>query len=142
MRTRVMTLLALVLVEVVAFAQSQAAVSQFVVVLTGSKEYHTPSCPLIKDRKDVSVMTRAQAHGKGYTPHNDCTSAAATAAKDADTVYVYVSKTDAKRYHKPECKELPKDAKKVVLDKDAVKGRWPCTVCRPPIIKKPAPAVP
>lgn len=140
MRTRVMTILALVFVKAVALAHAQT-VSQFVVVLTGSKEYHTPACPLIKDRKDVAVMTRAQAHGKGFTPHKACATEAA-AVKDDGKIYIYVSKTETTRYHKADCKELPKDAKKVVLDKDAVRGRWPCTICRPPIIKRPAPAVP
>jgi hypothetical protein len=104
--------------------------SSFVVVWPASKEFHTPSCPLIKDAKGVSVLTRAQAHGKGYTQHKDC-DPATIAEKNAPTM-VYVAESD-KVYHRADCKVLPKDAKKVPLDEKAVKGRWPCTVCRPPI---------
>lgn len=102
----------------------------YVVVWPGSKEFHTPSCPLIKDAKGVSVLTRAQANGKGYKKHDDC-DPATIAEKNAPPT-VYVAESD-KVYHKADCKVLPKDAKKVVLDEKAVKGRWPCTVCRPPI---------
>lgn len=99
-------------------------------VWPASKESHTPSCPLIKDAKGVSLLTRAQANGKGYKPHADC-DPATLAEKNAPPT-VYVSESD-KVYHKADCKVLPKDAKKVALDEKAVKGRWPCTVCRPPI---------
>jgi hypothetical protein len=104
--------------------------SPYVVVWPGSKEFHTPSCPLIKDAKGVSVLTRAQANGKGYKQHKDCDPA--TIAEKNAPATVYVSESD-KVYHRADCKVLPKDAKKVVLDEKAVKGRWPCTVCRPPI---------
>ena len=140
MRSRVMTILALVLLHTVAAVAQQAAAQQpaaqpavtsnYVVVWPGSKEYHWPSCPLIKDAKGVSVLTRAQANGKGYTPHKDC-DPAAIAEKNAPPT-VYVAQSD-KVYHRADCKVLPKDAKKVVLDEKAVRGRWPCTVCRPPI---------
>jgi hypothetical protein len=104
--------------------------SAFVVVWPASKEFHTPSCPLIKDAKGVSVLTRAQAGGKGYTQHKDC-DPATLAEKDAPPT-VYVAESD-KVYHRADCKVLPKDAKKMPLDEKAVKGRWPCTVCRPPV---------
>ena len=109
---------------------STAGTGGFVVVWPGSKEFHTPACPLIKDAKGVSVLTRAQANGKGYTQHKDC-DPATIAEKNAPPT-VYVSESD-KVYHRADCKVLPKDAKKVPLDEKAVKGRWPCTVCRPPI---------
>lgn len=111
-------------------AAKPAGGSPFVVVWPASKEFHSPSCPLIKDAKGVSVLTRAQADGKGYKQHKDC-DPAVLAEKNAPTM-VYVSDSD-KVYHKADCKVLPKDAKKVPLDEKAVKGRWPCTVCRPPI---------
>jgi len=96
------------------------------------------------------VLTRAQANGKGYTPHKDCdpanappptatpadapgTDAGSASRRSAGPTYVYVAKSDTGKYHRGDCKVLPKDAKKVVLDKEAVRGRWPCTVCRPPI---------
>jgi hypothetical protein len=104
--------------------------SPYVVVWPASKEFHSPSCPLIKDAKGVSVLTRAQANGKGYKQHKDC-DPAVLAEKDAPPT-VYVSESD-KVYHRADCKVLPKDAKKVPLDEKAVKGRWPCTVCRPPV---------
>jgi hypothetical protein len=104
--------------------------SAYVVVWPGSKEFHTPSCPLIKDAKGVSVLTRAQANGKGYKQHKDCDPA--VIAEQNAPVMVYVAESD-KVYHRADCKVLPKDAKKVPLDEKAVKGRWPCTVCRPPV---------
>lgn len=104
--------------------------SPYVVVFPASKEFHTPSCPLIKDAKGVSVLTRAQANSKGYKQHKDCDPA--TIAEKNAPVMVYVAESD-KVYHRADCKVLPKDAKKVPLDEKAVKGRWPCTVCRPPV---------
>jgi len=104
--------------------------SGYVVVWPASKEFHSPSCPLIKDAKGVALLTRAQANGKGYKQHKDC-DPATLAEKDAPPM-VYVAESD-KVYHRADCKVLPKDAKKVPLDEKAVKGRWPCTVCRPPI---------
>jgi hypothetical protein len=111
-------------------APQAATGNSYVVVWPGSKEFHSPSCPLIKDAKGVSVLTRAQANGKGYTQHKDC-DPKTIAEKDAPPM-VYVAESD-KVYHKADCKVLPKDAKKVPLDEKAVKGRWPCTVCRPPV---------
>lgn len=134
MGPRVMTLLTLVLflLPLASVAQQTAAVptSGYVVVWPASKEFHTPSCPLIKSAKGVSVLTRAQANGKGYTPHKDC-DPAAIAEKNAPPT-VYVAESD-KVYHRADCKVLPKDAKKMPLDEKSVKGRWPCTVCRPPV---------
>jgi hypothetical protein len=122
-------LLPLVLVAQQAGSTS-GSVGGYVVVWPASKEFHTPSCPLIKDAKGVSVLTRAQANGKGYTPHKDC-DPAAIAEKNAPPT-VYVAESD-KVYHRADCKVLPTDAKKMPLDEKAVKGRWPCTVCRPPV---------
>jgi hypothetical protein len=104
--------------------------SAYVVVFAGSKEFHTPSCPLVAKAKGPSVLTRAQANGKGYTQHKDCDPARIAEANAPPTVYVAASD---KVYHRADCKVLPKDAKKVPLDEKAVKGRWPCTVCRPPV---------
>ena len=139
MAPRVLAVLVMVLLlPLISIAQQAAPApapasggsSPFVVVWPGSKEFHTPSCPLIKDAKGVSVLTRAQADGKGYKQHKDC-DPAVIAEKNAPPT-VFVSESD-KVYHRADCKVLPKDAKKVVLDEKAVKGRWPCTVCRPPI---------
>jgi hypothetical protein len=135
MGPRVLAVLALILLLPLQSVAQQAKPapgggSAYVVVWPGSKEFHTPSCPLIKDAKGVSVLTRAQADGKGYKPHKDC-DPATIAAKNAPPT-VYVSESD-KVYHRADCKVLPKDAKKVPLDEKAVRGRWPCTVCRPPI---------
>jgi hypothetical protein len=104
--------------------------SAYVVIFAGSKEFHTPSCPLIQKEKGASVLTRAQANGKGYKQHKDCDPATIAEANAPPTVYVAESD---KVYHRADCKVLPKDAKKVPLDEKAVKGRWPCTVCRPPV---------
>jgi hypothetical protein len=107
-----------------------AAGSTYVVIYAGSKEFHTPSCPLVQNAKGASVLLRAQAAGKGYKQHKDCDPATIAEANAPATVYVAASD---KVYHRADCKVLPKDAKKVPLDEKAVKGRWPCTVCRPPI---------
>ena len=130
-----MTVLMMVLLLPLASVAQQAGAkpaggSGYVVVWPASKEYHTPACPLIKDAKGVYVMTRAQASGKGYKQHKDC-DPATIAGKDAPPT-VYVAESD-KVYHRADCKVLPKDAKKMPLDEKAVKGRWPCTVCRPPV---------
>lgn len=129
-----MAMLAMILLlPLASLAQQQSAGAStggYVVVWPASKEYHSPACPLIKDAKGVSVLTRHQASGKGYKQHKDC-DPAVLAEKNAPPT-VYVSDSD-KVYHRADCKVLPKDAKKVVLDEKAVKGRWPCTVCRPPI---------
>jgi hypothetical protein len=135
MAPRVMAVLVLVLLLPLASVAQQAgskpaSSGAYVVVWQGSKEFHSSSCPLIKDAKGVSVLTRAQASGKGYTQHKDC-DPATIAEKNAPPT-VMVAESD-KVYHKADCKVLPKDAKKVTLDEKAVKGRWPCTVCRPPI---------
>jgi hypothetical protein len=135
MGARVMTVFMMVLLlPLVSVAQQAGAKpaggSGYVVVWPASKEFHTPSCPLIKDAKGVSVLTRAQANGKGYKQHKDC-DPATIVEKDAPPT-VYVAESD-KVYHRADCKVLPKDAKKMPLDEKAVKGRWPCTVCRPPI---------
>lgn len=121
----------------------------YVVIFTGSKEYHWPSCPLVQTSPGVTVLLRAQANGKGYKPHKECDPAnalpatgtapdsagggATSSGRNAGPIHVYVAKSDNGRYHRADCKVLPKDAKKVVLDRGAVRGRWPCTVCRPPI---------
>jgi hypothetical protein len=136
MGPRVIAILAMVLLLPLSSGAQQAGSkpagggSAYVVVWPASKEFHTPSCPLIKDAKGVSVLTRAQASGKGYKQHKDCDPA--TIAEANAPTMVYVAESD-KVYHRADCKVLPKDAKKVVLDEKAVKGRWPCTVCRPPI---------
>jgi hypothetical protein len=111
-------------------AASAPAGSTYVVIYAGSKEFHSPSCPLVQNAKGASVLLRAQANGKGYTQHKECDPAAI--AEQNAPVTVYVAASD-KVYHRADCKVLPKDAKKMPLDEKAVKGRWPCTVCRPPI---------
>ena len=56
--------------------------------------------------------------------------------RSPNAVPVYVQEGD-ERYHKEGCEKLGEAAKKVTLAEGA-KGRWPCTVCRPPIRKPPA----
>jgi hypothetical protein len=121
--------LAAVMAHLVAAAQTAPSSGGYVVIWPGSKDYHWPSCPLIKAAKGVAVVTRTQASSKGYTPHRDCNPANVPGAAPT---YVFIAKDDGK-YHRAGCALLPKDAKKVLLNKDAVRGRWPCTACRPPI---------
>jgi transcription elongation factor len=118
-------------------AAAAARAPEYVVAIPGSKEYHWPGCPLVRKTTAPAVMLRSQAEGKGLKPHKDCDPANApadggTGTDAAKPEFVYVQANDNK-YHRTGCKLLGKEARRVPLDKDAVRGRWPCTVCRPPI---------
>jgi hypothetical protein len=122
-------------------AASAPSAQEYVVTIAGSKEYHRPDCPLVQKTAATAVMLRSQAEGKGLKPHKDCDPANAPAGgKDAvKPELVYIQPNDNK-YHRAGCKLLGKEARRVTLDKDVVRGRWPCTTCRPPILTSPKPA--
>jgi hypothetical protein len=129
----------------VALAASQ---SELVIVKDGTKEYHRPSCAVVRDGRDVLAMTRAQAESRGFKPHAACDpsnpAAATTVAprgKPPAPVFVYVSPGDNK-YHKDTCRKLAADRRKVTVEEAATTKHWPCPVCRPPIRKKGEPIVP
>ncbi|MBN2081242.1 hypothetical protein JW859_03435 [bacterium] len=53
------------------------------------------------------------------------------AAQDAQTVYVYVTKT-GKKYHRGDCRYLKKSKIKMTLEAAKQAGYTPCKVCKPP----------
>jgi hypothetical protein len=112
--------------------------SELVISKKGSKEYHWPGCPVVKDGKDVLALTRAQATARGLQPHSACDPATAPEVGEPPEAeppaIVYID--GSRYYHKKDCKKLGKDAKKIKLD-DAGRKYWPCPVCGPPIRKRP-----
>lgn len=115
--------------------------NEYVVIVPGSKEYHRPGCELVRGAKAPTVLMKFQAEDRGLKAHADCDPAnmQPDGTPKPKPVFVYVQKDDNK-YHKAGCTLLKKDASRVLLDKDAVRGRWPCTVCRPPLRVTPKPA--
>ena len=121
-----------------------SAQGELVIVKDGTSEYHRPGCPVIRDGKGVLAMTRAQAEGRKYTQHPACdperaASAAAgsppPAGKPAPPEFVFVD-GGGKLYHRETCKRLGQAPKKLALEQ-AGRTYWPCTVCKPPIRKRP-----
>lgn len=118
------------------------AQSELVIVKQGTSEYHRPGCAVVSDGVDVLAMTRAQAEGRKLTAHEACDPAKAAAAGPdasgtaaAKPVFVYVD-ASAKHYHLEKCERLGKGRKKIALAEAGLK-HWPCTVCKPPIRKRP-----
>jgi hypothetical protein len=106
---------------------------EYVIVHEGAKDYHRPGCPAIKDAKDIVVMTRGQADGKGLKPHADCDPSNprnATSSPKAPPVYVFTD--GSPYYHREKCAKLKKDARRVTVEVAAQK-HWPCPTCKPPI---------
>lgn len=122
-----------------------AAQSELVIHREGTKVYHRPGCPLIKDGKGVMALTRAQAESRGYTPHADCDPAVqkqtgGKAAPPPETVYL----DGSRYYHRKSCAKLsgdPKAVKPASLE-EAGKSHWPCPHCKPPVRPRPEPAIP
>jgi hypothetical protein len=132
-----------------ALAAPAFAQSELVIYKEGTKLYHRPGCPLLKDATDIVAMTRAQAESRGYKPHPDCdpdqqkegAASNPTAPPAAVTVYLDAGKY----YHRKDCPKLDAKGKQVRSESldSAGKSHWPCPVCRPPIRRKSAePAVP
>ena len=139
-------------VILLASATASSFQGELVVVTESTKQYHRPSCPLVRDGKDVLAMSVGQAELRGYKAHPRCDPANANAASPAQTaartapggeqpapVFVYTAAGDT-RYHRETCQNLSKERKKVRLEA-AGKKLWPCSVCRPPVRKR-TPAVP
>ncbi len=135
-------------------ARAASAQSELVIVKDGTKEYHRPSCAVVRDGRDVLAMTRAQAESRGFTPHAACDpsnpaasstmeggSAGTARGKPPAPVFVYVSPGDTK-YHRDTCRKLAAERRKVTVEEAATTKHWPCPVCRPPIRKKGEPIVP
>ena len=117
----------------VASLQAQSTSSnELVVVLTGSKQYHQPSCPLVaRAGSQVRVMKLAEAKRRSLTAH-DCPAApAAAAAADPNKIKVF-SQPDDNKYHTATCPKLGSNRTSLTLE-EAGKKLWPCPVCKPPI---------
>ena len=133
---RRLPLLALLSLIAASTVQSQ---SELVIVKEGTRLYHRPGCPVIRDGNGVTAMTRAQAEGKQYTAHLDCdpSNPKAPAPKAAPPPPATVYLDGSKYYHRKDCKRLkdPAAAKAVSLE-DVGKSYWPCPDCRPPVRQK------
>jgi len=124
--------LALILLLLTTGATALVAQSpnDLVVVVTGTKQFHQPTCPLVaKAGSHVKVMKRSEAVRKGLTAH-DC-GRMPGAYVDPNTVKVYTQPGDNK-YHLASCQKLGATRTEVTLE-EAGKKFWPCPVCHPPI---------
>jgi hypothetical protein len=124
-----------------------AAQSELVIVKEGTRFYHRPGCPVIRDGQRVVAMTRAQAERRGLKAHSECDPANAPGderqrtAASAASIVVHVAAGD-NRYHRESCARLAADRTKLTLEEAVKKKYWPCPVCKPPVRKKAdAPAV-
>ncbi len=114
-RALILILLGLAIGAIPAAAQSPG---DLVVVVTGTKQFHQTSCPVVAAAgTHVTVMKRSEALRKGFTAH-DCGK-------------VYTQPGDNK-YHLATCPKLGANRTAISLD-DAGKKYWPCPVCHPPI---------
>jgi hypothetical protein len=127
-----------------------ASQGRLVIVTEGTKQYHRPSCPIVREgkRQDIVAMNVGQAELRGFKPHSACESAdpiapSAPAQRSVEekqrALFVYTSPGDS-RYHKENCARLGKERKKLALE-EAGKKLWPCSICRPPVRKR-TPAIP
>jgi hypothetical protein len=120
-----------------------AARSELVVHKEGTKLYHRPGCPVIRDGANVLALTRAQAESRGYTSHPECDPATAkapseskgrTEAQPGVTVYV----EGPTYYHRKSCPKLAaaSNPPKAQPLETALKTHWPCPTCKAPVFKK------
>ena len=126
-----------------------AAAQTLVIHKEGTREYHRPWCPVIRDGKNVMALTLGQAKGRALEPHAECdkeppgvagTTGDSRSRKPVAPVFVYVDGT--KYYHRQDCVKRRGVEKRETLDV-AAKTHWPCPACRPPVRKKSdGPAVP
>ena len=119
---------------------------ELVIHKQGTKLYHRASCPLVAGASDVLALSRAQAEGRGYKPHEECDPANPDTAPDGkpkpETVYL----DGTRYYHRKSCarlegKSASEEGKvKSASLEDAGKSHWPCPTCKPPIRKRSTPA--
>ena len=113
----------------------------------GTKLYHRPGCPVVRDSVGVLAMARGQAEARGYKAHPECdpsTSGAPPASSGTQPSPVTVYADGDKYYHRKDCSRVrdSNTVKPTTLEK-AAKSKWPCPTCKPPIRKKSnEPAVP
>lgn len=122
--------------------QAEAGKGELVLIRTETKQYHRPSCPLVRgaNTKGVTAMTRGQAESRGYAAHPDCDpenpKAPAPKAPAPEAVTVFVD--GSKYYHRDRTCERIQDADgvKAVSLEVAGKKEWPCPECRPAVRRK------
>ncbi len=139
MRCRLAAGIALILT----MAAGVAARGQMVIAKEGTRFYHWPGCPVVKDGQGVLAMNRGQAESRNLKPHPDCDPSKAQPSPDAagpggqraTATQVFVDET-GKHYHRDRCVKLQNPSKKVVLDRATATKYWPCPTCRPPIRTK------
>ena len=115
----------------IAPAGAQQKADGMVVIVTGSKEYHQPSCPVVaKAGSKVRVSKVSEATRRGLTAH-DCPDADGEGAGDRNQTLVY-TQADDNKYHRKDCEKLGDTATSLTPEKAGQK-LWPCPVCKPPI---------
>jgi hypothetical protein len=127
-----------------------AAQGQLVITKEGTRFYHWPGCPVVRDGEGVLAMNQGQAELRSLKPHPDCDPSKAppptvaaggtgprgrAIARPAAPPNVFVE-ADGKYYHRERCVRLEGTPKKVVLDGSTARKYWPCPACRPPIRPK------
>jgi hypothetical protein len=130
---RALSVLVVCLAVTTAAAQ---APTDLVVVITGGKQFHQPSCPLVlRAGSHVKVMRRSEAVRRGLTAHDCASEPGHSTYVDPTTVKVYTQPGDNK-YHLASCQKLGANRTALTLE-EAGKKLWPCPVCHPPIRPRP-----
>ncbi|HEX6974898.1 MAG TPA: hypothetical protein VF147_10880 [Vicinamibacterales bacterium] len=135
----------LALVFLLVAACPLGAQGELVIVKDGV--YHRPACPVIRDATDVLAMNVGQAEARGFKSHPDCDPNVAKPGEPSrnpggkpaksSPIYVFVE-PNGKLYHKETCRKLGPSPTKVELTATVAKKYWPCGVCKPPILPRPA----
>jgi hypothetical protein len=137
---------ALVVLSLAVILPTLSAQSEMVIVKERTEYYHRPTCAIVRDGRNVLVMSRAQAEARGYKSDPDCDPSNRAASAPATTplgreqrvappppAFVYVD--GGKYYHRQDCRNLGTVKKKTLLE-EAGRKYWPCPTCRPPVRKK------
>lgn len=116
----------------VAIHVSAQAPTDLLVVISGSKEFHQPGCPLVaRAGSNVKVMKRSEATRRGLTAHDCPSEPGRVVTVDPNQVKVYSQPGD-KKYHTATCPKLGATRTTMTLA-EAGKKLWPCPACHPPI---------
>lgn len=119
---------------VIFFAASVLAAqsNEYVVVITGTKQFHQPTCRLVAEAgSHIKMMKHSEALRKGLTAHDCSKTPSRVVASDPNAVKVYTQPGDNK-YHTATCPKLGSKRTTLTLE-EAGKKLWPCPVCHPPI---------
>lgn len=132
------------------FAGAQERGRTFVVMVDGSREYHTPGCALVRGNATSKLLSFGDAEAKGITPHAECHASASgkanappSSAVGASAAYWLDVKT--RRYHRAGCSLIGLPRVQISLARAGEQKYLPCRSCRPdtvppaPAAKKPTP---